>query len=209
MGVACCGGETVHESDKRYRKILWIALGANLVMFFLEIISAWHAGSTSLFADAMDFMADSANYAITLYALALTAEARSHIAMAKGYTMALYGLVILLTVLLNPLSAHPPIASIMGVIALLALLVNFGVAWLLFHFRSGDSNRHAVWLCTRNDAIANVAVLLAALGVWLTHSRWPDMVVGLSMGLLGLWSGRKIIIQAKAELTLPAISPKA
>lgn len=204
MGVACCGEEAGHENDRHYRKILWLALYANLGMFLLEIFSAWHAGSTSLFADAMDFMADSANYAITLYALALSAKTRSRIAMAKGYTMAVYGLVILLFAVMNARVDHPPLASIMGAVALLALAVNFAVAWLLFRFRTGDSNRHAVWLCTRNDAIANVAVLLAALGVWLTHSRWPDIGVGLAIGFLGLWSGRKIIRQAKAELSAPS-----
>ena len=199
MGVACCGAEQP-SADQRYRKILWIALLANLAMIFIEIISAWHAGSTSLFADSMDFMADSANYALSLYALSLMAKTRSRIALAKGYTMCLYGLLIFLFVLLGHREAHPPIASIMGLVALLALGVNLSVAVLLFNFRDGDSNRHAVWLCTRNDAIANIAVLLAALGVWLTGSRWPDLLVGLAIGCLGLYSGRKIINKASMEL---------
>ena len=199
MSIACCGVED-HHGDQRYKKILWLALIANLLMFCVEIISAYHAGSTSLFADSMDFMADSANYAVTLYALALSVKTRSMIALVKGYTMGLYGVLIVLFVFLGHGEKHAPIASIMGVVALLALTVNLGVAWLLFHFRNGDSNRHAVWLCTRNDAIANIAVLIAALGVHLTQARWPDLVIGLAIGMLGLWSGRKIIVRAQAEL---------
>ncbi len=199
MGTNCCGSLDV-EHDQRYRNVLWIALGLNAVMFLVEIFAAWHAGSTALFADSMDFMADSANYAMTLYALALTPKWRSSIALMKGYTMGFYGVLILIWLLFGVKASHPPIASIMGIVALLALIVNCSVAWLLFHFRNGDSNRHAVWLCTRNDAIANIAVLGAAVAVAFSHSRWPDAFVAVGIGCLGLWSGRKIIKRAKKEL---------
>ncbi len=199
MGINCCGPIN-GEHDQRYRKILWIALGLNALMFVIEIFAAWQAGSTALFADSMDFMADSANYVVTLYALALTPRWRSTIALIKGYTMGLYGVLILAWLLLGVKTTHPPIASIMGIVAVLALIVNCSVAWLLFHFRHGDSNRHAVWLCTRNDAIANITVLIAAASVAFSHSRWPDALVALGIGLLGLWSGKKIIAQAKKEL---------
>jgi Co/Zn/Cd efflux system component len=198
MGVACCASDD-HQGD-RYRKILWWALGANVIMFLVEIIAAWHAASASLLADSMDFMADSANYAITLLALGLSARTRSKVGLAKGCTMMAYGLIILAFVALRQFAPHPPLASMMGIVALLALMTNLSVALLLFRFRVGDSNRRSVWLCTRNDAIANVAVLLAALGVWLTQAAWPDTVVGCGVGLLGLWSGYHIIRQAWAEL---------
>lgn len=199
MSVTCCASEAV-VTDQRYRRILLFAMVLNLLMCVIEIVAAWHAKSTSLFADSMDFMADGLNYAVTLFALGLSSHTRARVAMAKGYTMAVYGLFILLLVLLRSGETHPPLASIMGVIGMLALAVNVGVAFLLFHFRVGDSNRQAVWLCTRNDAIANGLVLLAALGVWLNHQRWPDMVAATIIGLLGFWSGNKVIRQARLEL---------
>lgn len=199
MGVNCCANDH-GVSDQRYRRILWLAFVLNALMFGVEIVAAWHAKSTSLLGDSMDFMADSANYAMTLFVLALSARARSQVALVKGYTMAAYGILVLVFVVLRHFEPHPPLASIMGIVGLLALATNLSVAWLLFHFRTGESNQRAVWLCTRNDAIANVAVLLAALGVSLTHAAWPDMVVGCAIGVLGLWSGRQIIHQARGEL---------
>lgn len=199
MGMACCAHETA-VLDQRYRRVLWLALILNALMCVLEILAAWHASSTALLADSMDFMADSVNYGVTLFALSLSVTARAKVALAKGFTMIVYGLVIVGVVGLGLGEAHPPQASLMGGIALLALFTNLGMALLLFKFREGDSNRQAVWLCTRNDAIANVLVLLAAMGVWVWHARWPDMVVALIIGLLGLSSGIKVIRQARREM---------
>jgi Co/Zn/Cd efflux system component len=199
MGIACCAHETA-VLDQRYRRVLGLALILNALMCVLEIVAAWHATSTALLADSMDFMADSVNYGVTLFALSLSVTARAKVALAKGVTMILYGFVIVAVVGLGLGEPHPPQASLMGGIALLALLTNFGIAILLFKFREGDSNRQAVWLCTRNDAIANVLVLVAAIGVWLCHSRWPDLVVALIIGLLGLSSGLKVIRQARREM---------
>lgn len=201
MGMACCAHQTV-ILDQRYRRVLALALILNALMCVLEIIAAWHASSIALLADSMDFMADSVNYGVTLYALSLSVTARAKVALAKGVTMIVYGLVIVAVVGLGLGEAHSPQASWMGGIALLALLTNLGIALLLFKFRDGDSNRQAVWLCTRNDAIANVLVLLAAIGVWWCQARWPDLVVALIIGLLGLSSGIKVIRQARLEMRL-------
>lgn len=199
MGVACCAQQTA-ILDQRYRRILWLALILNAGMCVIEIITAWHATSTALLADSMDFMADSVNYGVTLFALGLSVTARARVAWVKGVTMVVYGVLIMVGVWLGRNQPHPPQASLMGAIAVLALLTNLGVAVLLFKFKAGDSNRQAVWLCTRNDAIANVLVLLAALGVWLGQSRWPDMIVALIIGVLGLSSGLKVVRQARVEM---------
>lgn len=199
MGIACCS----HDStilDQRYRRVLWLALVLNALMCVLEIITAWHASSTALLADSMDFMADSVNYAVTLLALGLSAKARATVALVKGYTMIGYGIIIVAAVGLGVSEPHPPKASLMGFIALLALITNVGMAVALFQFRTGDSNRQAVWLCTRNDAIANVLVLVAALGVWLCHSRWPDIMIAGIIAALGVSSGYKVIRQARHEI---------
>ncbi|MFN7095534.1 MAG: cation transporter [Burkholderiales bacterium] len=199
MSRECC--EPIKQiPEARYRKVLWIALIANLSMCCIEIIAGRYAGSTSLMADAMEFLVDSINYGVSLFALSLPLIWRSRIALVKGATMVGYGALILIMVSLSLRQEHVPLASIMGFISLLALAVNFGVAWLLYQFRQGDSNMQSVWLCSRNDAIINIAVLLAALGVWLTHQSWPDLVVALCISGLGLTSGYAVIKRARHEM---------
>lgn len=200
---ACCSGGCSTEKppvDRTYRRILWIALFVNAGMFGVELFSGWAAGSVSLLADAVDFFGDAANYAVSLFVLGLAPIWRSRTALIKGLTMGGYGLFVLGAAAWNVASGTVPEHVTMGSIGFLALLANLSVAVLLFAYRNGDSNMRSVWLCTRNDAIGNVAVMLAALGVFGTGSGWPDIVVASIMGVLGLTAARTVITQARNEM---------
>jgi len=200
---ACCSGGCPSEKppvDSRYRRILWIALFVNAGMFFVEVAGGWNAGSVSLLADAVDFFGDAANYGLSLFVLALAPVWRSRTALIKGLTMGGYGLFVLATAALNLAHGVLPEPATMGLIGFLALLANLSVAALLFAYRNGDSNMRSVWLCTRNDAIGNVAVMLAALGVFGTGSGLPDIFVAGIMGLVGLSAARVVVAQARSEL---------
>jgi Co/Zn/Cd efflux system component len=180
--------------------VLWIALVANASMFFVEAAASWHAQSSALLADAIDFLGDSANYAVSLGALALAATWHSRVALLKGWTMTAYGVAVLGIALVNVWRGFIPDPVTMAGIAGLALAVNVAVALLLYAFRHGDANMRSVWLCSRNDAIGNVAVLLAAGGVLGTGTLWPDVAVAFVLGALGVSGGRAVVTQARMEL---------
>lgn len=204
----CCSGAcsvTKPPVDPAYRRILWIALLVNAAMFGVELFGGWRAGSVSLLADAVDFFGDAANYAVSLFVLGLAPIWRSRTALLKGMTMGGYGLFVLGTAAWNLFAGTIPEASTMGKIGFLALAANVFVAILLFAYRNGDSNMRSVWLCTRNDAINNIAVLFAALGVLGTGTGWPDLLVATVMGVLGLTAARSVIAQARRELKLKAV----
>jgi Co/Zn/Cd efflux system component len=195
----CCPTPT-SSTDVSYRRVLWIALFANLAMFAVELVASVWSGSSALAADAADFLGDSANYALSLGAIALGGAWVSRVALLKGAAMSLYGVAVLAYAGWRAWLGVPPEAITMGVVGLLALAVNFGVAALLYRFREGDANMRSVWLCTRNDVIANIAVLIAAAGVSATGTVWPDIAVAAMLAALGLSSGRLVIRQARAEL---------
>ena len=197
---SCCGVPQPGDSGPRYRAVLWIALVANALMFFVELRASWVSGSVSLQADALDFLGDATNYAITLFVLGLSLRARSYAALFKGLTMGLFGVWVLGYAIYRFATGAVPDPAIMGWVALLALLVNLGVAAMLFQFRNGDANARSIWLCSRNDAIANVAVMLAATGVVATGSGWPDVLVAAMIAALGLSSAWQVFVQARAEL---------
>lgn len=206
---ACCSGGCASEKppvDPRYRRILWIALLVNAAMFIVELAGGWNAGSVSLLADAVDFFGDAANYGLSLFVLALAPVWRSRTAFVKGLTMGGYGLFVLGTAAWNVSQGVVPEPATMGIIGFLALLANLSVAVLLFAYRQGDANMRSVWLCSRNDAIGNVAVILAALGVFGTGSGLPDIFVACVMGMLGLSAARIVITQARDEMKTAAPS---
>lgn len=184
-----------------YRRALWIALAANAAMAVLEITSGLAAGSVSLLADAIDFAGDAANYGLSLAVLSLAPVWRSRVAWLKGWAMAAFGLFVLGRALWTLLSGRVPEPLTMGLVGALALAVNLGVAWLLYAWREGDANMRSVWLCTRNDAIGNLAVLAAALGVFGTGQAWPDLVVAVVMAALALSSAVVVLRHARAELS--------
>ena len=200
---ACCTGGCSSEKppvDPKYRRILWIALFVNAAMFFVELIGGWSSGSVSLLADAVDFFGDAANYAVSLFVLGLAPIWRTRTAMVKGMTMGAYGVFVLGTTVWHVVKGTVPSAETMGTIGFMALVANGLVGVLLYAYRNGDANMRSVWLCTRNDAIGNVAVMLAALGVFGTGTGWPDVVVAGIMGLLGVTAAHTVILQARAEL---------
>jgi cation diffusion facilitator family transporter len=201
MGTHCCEPqENSGRNSAAYRRVLWIALLLNLAMFGVEIVAGMWAGSVSLLADSLDFLGDSANYGISLWVLGLGLAIRARASLFKAFSMAAFGFWILGTALWHAYSGALPHAPTMGIIGILALCVNLAVAWLLWAYRDGDSNMRSVWLCTRNDAIGNVAVLLAALGVFGTQTAWPDLAVGTLMAALALTSAWQVIRHARAEL---------
>jgi len=199
MSQHCCPAPTP-PTGLSYRRVLWIALFANLAMFVVELAASAWSGSSALAADAADFLGDSANYALSLGAIALGGAWVSRVALLKGAAMTLYGIGVLAYAAWRAWLGVVPEPLTMGVVGLLALAVNLAVAVMLYRFREGDANMRSVWLCTRNDVIGNFAVLAAALGVLGTGTLWPDAVVACVFALLGLSSGRVVIRHARAEL---------
>ncbi|HEX4857238.1 MAG TPA: cation transporter [Limnobacter sp.] len=186
--------------DPGFRKVLWVALVANAAMFILEVGASWSAGSVSLLADSLDFGGDAANYALSLFVLGMGLQTRAKAAFLKGVSMGLYGLGVLAFAVYAALNGEVPSYTTMGVVGALALSVNVGVAAMQYRYRNGDSNMRSVWLCSRNDAIGNLAVLAAALMVGLTQNAWPDLLVAALMASLGLSGSISVIRQARQEI---------
>jgi Co/Zn/Cd efflux system component len=184
----------------RFRKALWLALWINAAMFLVEVTGGFIAGSVSLLADAVDFAGDAANYATSLVVLSMGALWRARGALIKGCSMAAYGVFVLAMAGWRAHEGGVPDSTAMGAIALLALTANIVVAMMLYAFRGGDANMRSVWLCSRNDAIGNLAVILAALGVFGTGAAWPDLAVAAVMAGLAVWSGQSVMRQALGEI---------
>ena len=191
-------------NSPRYRKILWVALIVNLAMFVIEISAGFKSGSTSLLADAIDFFGDAANYGVSLAVLSAGVVLRARAALLKGVCMMAFGLFVLGRAAWMHSLGGTPEALTMGSIGFLALVANVAVAAMLYAYREGDANMRSVWLCSRNDAIGNVAVMLAALGVVGTGSAWPDLLVACGMAMLALTGGWSVLAQALREMKLPA-----
>jgi len=191
---------TIAARSPRYRRVLWAALVINAAMFAVELFGGLRAGSVSLLADAIDFFGDAANYGLSLFVLGMAAAPRARAALFKGMTMGAYGLFVLGMAASHAIAGTVPEAMTMGVIGTLALAANVAVAAMLYAWREGDANMRSVWLCSRNDAIGNVAVMMAAFGVGGTGSGWPDLAVAIVMGVLGLAAARSVIAQARGEL---------
>lgn len=183
-----------------WRRALWVALIVNAGMFLAEMAAGLAAGSSSLQADALDFLGDAANYATSLSVAGLALAWRARAALLKGLSLGLLGLWVLASTAWHAWAGTLPSAEVMLVVAMLALLANGGVAIMLYRFRGGDANMRSVWICSRNDAIGNVAVLLAAAGVFGSGRGWPDAVVALIMATLSVSGGWQIVRQARAEL---------
>jgi cation diffusion facilitator family transporter len=208
MAGHCCApsGRTSAAQNPGFRRALWIALIVNAAMLFVELVGGLHAGSISLLADAVDFFGDAANYGLSLAVLSMGLAWRSRAALIKGICMGAFGLFVLGKATWSMFSGTIPEPATMGTIAFLALVANIGVAALLYAYRTGDANMRSVWLCTRNDAIGNAAVLLAALGVFGTGSGWPDWLVAILMSVLAVSASISVIRHARAELSGQALA---
>ena len=203
MADDCCKaacGTTATLNDPRWRRALWIALGVNAGMFAVEMAAGAAADSRALQADALDFLGDAANYAISLLVAGMALAWRARAALAKGLTLTGLSGWVMITAVLAALSGAAPQPELMGIIGALALAANAGVAIMLYRFRTGDANMRSVWICSRNDAIGNIAVMAAALGVFGTGTAWPDLIVAALLALLGISGGIQIVQQARLEL---------
>ncbi len=211
-GCGCgssCSSNAKRPVDPVYRRILWIALLVNAAMFAVEITAGVIAGSVALKADALDFLSDAANYGISLFVLGMAIETRARAAMVKGLSLGAVGLFVAGNALYNALVLKVPMAEVMGVVGFLALAANVGVAALLFAHRNGDANMRSVWICSRNDAIGNAAVIVAALGVFGTGTGWPDVAVAAVLASLAISGAVQITRQARAELRAAATARPA
>ena len=203
---ASCSHDHNHTIDfdpknAGFKRVLWIALILNLGMFFVEVIYGVLSHSLSLRADAIDFLGDSANYFVTLFILNSAIQTKAKVSIAKASFMLLFGLWVLAEAGFRFFSNQVPDSFTMSWVGILALAVNALVAVLLFKFKDGDSNMQSIWLCSRNDAIGNLAVILASGGVFALSSKWPDLVVAISMAGLAIHSALQILRSAKNELT--------
>ncbi|MCW9709790.1 cation diffusion facilitator family transporter [Avibacterium sp. 21-586] len=195
----CSSNQPIHQSPK-YKKALWIALILNLSMFFVEIVMGIKSGSTSLLSDSLDFLGDSANYLISLIVLPMALSYRAKASMVKGLTMGVFGLFILITTIYRAFYGEIPSYSEMSIVGFLALLVNVSALLILLKFRDGDSNVRSVWVCSRNDAIGNVAVILAGIAVYFFQSKYPDLIVAFILAFLALQASQEIIKRAWVEV---------
>lgn len=203
MADSCC--DHCHEpnrTDAAYRRVLWIALAINAVMFVVEIGAGVAAGSASLQADALDFFGDAANYGISLFVVGMALRYRAMAAFGKGVSMAVFGLWVIGTAAWHAWHGTLPSAFTMGAIGLAALVANAASFALLWAYRSGDANMRSAWICTRNDVLGNLAVLAAALGVFGTGTGWPDIIVAAIMAALALQGATVVIRQSLGELRL-------
>jgi Co/Zn/Cd efflux system component len=205
--MPCCSNNCASNQSldsPAWRRAVWIALVVNAGFFVIEIAAGAAAGSASLQADALDFLGDAANYGISLGVAGMALAWRARAALVKGATLVLFAVWVLGSVAWHAWLGTLPKAEMMGVVGFAALIANGGVALMLYRFRTGDANMRSVWICSRNDAIGNLAVLLAAAGVFGTNTGWPDVIVAAIMGGLGLSGGWQIVRLARAELSQAA-----
>jgi Co/Zn/Cd efflux system component len=211
MADCCCTPPPLnldfHRGNAAYRRVLWAVLSINAVMFLVEIGAGLAAGSASLQADALDFLGDAANYAISLMVVGMALRYRATAALAKGTTMGLFGLWVIGTVVWHAVHGTLPSAFTMGAVGFAALAANAASFGLLWAYRGGDANMRSAWICTRNDVLGNLAVLLAALGVFGTGTGWPDIIVAAIMAALALQGAATVIRQSLAELRQPVAVP--
>src|SRR4051812_30926968 len=211
MADCCCPPPPLtldpHRGNSAYRRVLWTVLAINGIMFLVEIGAGLAAGSASLQADALDFFGDAANYAISLMVVGMALRYRATAALAKGATMGLFGLWVIGTVIWHLVNGTLPNAITMGAVGFAALVANAASFGLLWAYREGDANMRSAWICTRNDVLGNLAVLLAALGVFGTGTGWPDIIVAAIMAGLALQGAAVVVRQSVAELRQPVAVP--
>jgi Co/Zn/Cd efflux system component len=205
MSAHCCGHEhhqpaDPHRGNRAYQRVLWAVLAINTIMFLVEIGAGLAAGSASLQADAVDFLGDAANYAVSLFVVGMALRYRAMAALVKAATMAAFGLWVIGITVWNAVQGTLPHAFTMGAVGLTALAANAASFGLLWTYRRGDANMRSAWVCTRNDVLGNLAVLLAALGVFGTGTGWPDLTVATIMAGLALQGAWIVLRHSIVEL---------
>jgi Co/Zn/Cd efflux system component len=198
----CTGQVTFQGLSRDYKARLWAVIALNASMLAVEMVGGALAGSQALQADALDFLGDTLTYGISLAVIGLSLRVRATAALIKGATLVLMGLWVLGATVWHAFVLGTPRAEVMGLIGFLALAANVASVLILIKYKDGDANVRSVWLCSRNDAIGNVAVMLAALGVWSTATGWPDVIVAAILASLFLNSASKILRQALGEWRL-------
>ncbi len=206
--AGCCGHDAKFDGlSPEYRRALWAVIAINGVMFVVEMAAGALAGSQALKADALDFLGDTLTYGISLYVIGMSIRVRATAALFKGLSLAAMGLWVFGSTAWQFFGDDIPDAPVMGIIGFLALAANVASVFILMRYKDGDSNVRSVWLCSRNDAIGNVAVMAAAVLVWLTATPWPDLIVAGLMAGLFCWSAFQIVQQAleeRSNATAPA-----
>jgi len=211
MADCCCTPPPLNlgrpKEAAAYKRVLWAVLGINAAMFVVEVGAGLAAGSASLQADALDFLGDAANYGISLFVVGMALHYRASAALAKGASMGLLGLWVIGTVVWHAWHGTLPHAFTMGAVGVAALAANAASFGLLWAYRHGEANMRSAWICTRNDVLGNLAVLLAALGVFGTGTGWPDVAVAAIMAALALQGATIVARQSLAELRQPSAVP--
>ena len=188
------------DAQRMRRGVLWIVLGVNLSLFVVELVAGVLAQSTALLGDSLDMLGDSLVYGFSLYVLDRSVMWKARAAFIKGVVMLAFGVGVLVEVARTVLSPAQPVAAAMGAVGLLALIGNAVCFWLLYRHRADDLNMRSTWLCSRNDLLANTAVLAAAAGVVLTGSYWPDVLVGGGIAVLFVQTAYTVVRASLIEL---------
>jgi len=200
MSASCCGsGASFEGLSTDYKRRLWAVIAINAVMFAVEMVAGHLAGSRALQADALDFLGDTLTYGMSMAVIGASLRVRASAALIKGFSLLAMGLWVFGSTIYTVFVLGVPQAQVMGAIGFLALAANMASVLLLVKYKDGDANVRSVWLCSRNDAIGNVAVMLAALGVWGTQTGWPDVIVAALMAGLFTWSAVQILAQGLSE----------
>ncbi len=204
----CCSDKScqIETLYRRQSAILKTVLGINVVMFIIELAVGLMSNSLSLLADSLDMLGDALVYGFSIYAAARGARTKATAAILKGGVMAVFGVFVLMQAIYKLFFPYVPAFAAIGAIGLLALGANSLCLFLLWRHRADDINMSSVWLCSRNDIIANISVLFAAGGVWLTHSSWPDILVGVALSALFLQSSLSVLCGAITELHATKVS---
>src|SRR5215471_17627917 len=201
MGTDCCSHGTRFEGlSAEYKRRLWLVIAINASMFLVELGAGALAGSQALQADALDFLGDATTYGISLAVIGASIQIRARAAVLKALSLTAMALWVLGSTAYHVLVLGTPRAEIMGAIGVLALAANVASVLILIRYKDGDANVRSVWLCSRNDAIGNVAVMVAALAVWGTATKWPDLIVAAIMAGLFLTSSTQILQQSFREM---------
>ena len=182
-----------------FKRVLWVVIVINATMFIVELTGGALAGSKALQADALDFLGDTATYGLSLYVIGMSLKARATAALLKGISLGAMGAWVLGSTIYQVFILGMPKAEIMGAVGLLALAANLTSVLLLMRYKDGDANVRSVWLCSRNDAIGNIAVMFAAAAVWYSATPWPDLIVAIFMAGLFFYSAVQVVRQALAE----------